>query len=760
MDLLPENNIPQTLDSPENPAPSQKPEIVSQDSLLSVPSKKADQHKALSESFEGKRDSSEKSANSKSIISRFSEPNLLSSSNSGNGAAALNKTPLISEKSDNDLKSLKYSKLPDDIETTDLSVIQENAVPETTKNDSQNKISIQDSKQFLNEPDKDLSSETINDIVEEFEYLIEKTLEIPATAQVTLQVYLLDYFQTSVLENPIYYGLERWEIGEIASKIAQLYYQYYFALIVKKLRFISRFILVCLLLNKDESVKSLLDSLRDLVDHYSTTFNPVDKAEWKLVVKEIESFTHAQNSLVPKNENSIPHSLNHSLTNNISSLNFYYSKPVLLEAVIIGNGYNQTKFSEITLDMFKMIHSLEHDSISENQSAQTPNFKESSVDNKYATDELLDTNNIKTSSNLMNDFKKETTIGEIDKSSCMLVYISSEVCNANSELSYPGYDSGLLTASRKQIERLNNINSKTTNYTYKNTNSVEPNSLYPADFIPFTRKPLFLIVESATSSSFKSIPRLFGQPLIILMSPTLIPEEIDFNSNASGNLYTIFLHSSAVGFCAISGISNISNPKWESLQKTFVELEDIIFENLSLALVANFNVFCFNLPSSSPDLLLFDYNAIGITSKLHSIIDEFGVSSKFNSSESKPEEQNPDLESIKINASENKPENYSTPSELLDNLHKSQSSLKSGIKSVSPTSNHDQLMNLQERTRNTSSNSEKAEENISSISANIESTKPELVLSDQDPEPHKGSLFAAVNESITSLNKDAQIIDN
>ncbi|OMJ12413.1 Protein SCAI [Smittium culicis] len=759
MDLLPENNIPHTLDSPENPAPSQKPEIVSQDSLLSVPSKKADQHKALSESFEGKRDSSEKSANSKSIISRFSEPNLLSSSNSGNGAAALNKTPLISEKSDNDLKSLKYSKLPDDIETTDLSVIQENAVPETTKNDSQNKISIQDSKQFLNEPDKDLSSETINDIVEEFE---------------------------SVLENPIYYGLERWEIGEIASKIAQLYYQYYlktsdlsylkesytfysairerdyFKDVAKVQKYLNlKFIFsICLLLNKDESVKSLLDSLRDLVDHYSTTFNPVDKAEWKLVVKEIESFTHAQNSLVPKNENSIPHSLNHSLTNNISSLNFYYSKPVLLEAVIIGNGYNQTKFSEITLDMFKMIHSLEHDSISENQSAQTPNFKESSVDNKYATDELLDTNNIKTSSNLMNDFKKENTIGEIDKSSCMLVYISSEVCNANSELSYPGYDSGLLTASRKQIERLNNINSKTTNYTYKNTNSVEPNSLYPADFIPFTRKPLFLIVESATSSSFKSIPRLFGQPLIILMSPTLIPEEIDFNSNASGNLYTIFLHSSAVGFCAISGISNISNPKWESLQKTFVELEDIIFENLSLALVADSNIFCFNLPSSSPDLLLFDYNAIGITSKLHSIIDEFGVSSKFNSSESKPEEQNLDLESIKINSSENKPENYSTPSELLENLHKSQSSLKSGIKSVSPTSNHDQLMNLHERTRNTSSNSEKAEENISSISANIESTKPELVLSDQDPEPHKGSLFAAVNESITSLNKDAQIIDN
>ncbi|OMJ27950.1 hypothetical protein AYI69_g2588 [Smittium culicis] len=259
------------------------------------------------------------------------------------------------------------------------------------------------------------------------------------------------------------------------------------------------------------------------------------------------------------------------------------------------------------------------------------------------------------------------------------------------------------------------------------------------------------------------------------MSPTSIPEEIDFNSNASGNLYTIFLHSSAVGFCAISGISNISNPKWESLQKTFVELEDIIFEQLSLALVGKFgfslntnvrmllsDIFLrkfVNLPSSSPDLLLFDFNTIGITSKIHSIIDEFGVSSKFNNSESKPEDQNLDLESIKINASDNKPENYSTSSGLLESLNKSESSLKSRIKSVSPTFNHGSLMNLQERTRNTSSNSEKAEENIPSISVNIESTKPELVLPDQESEPHKGSLFAAVNESIASLNKGSQIFD-
>ncbi|OMJ27952.1 Protein SCAI-like protein [Smittium culicis] len=218
MDLLPETKIPEPLDSPETPAPSQNPENLNQQNLLSVPNEETDLHKALSNSFEGKSVSLDRSSNSKSIISRFSEPNLLTRSNSASGAAALNLTPLISEKSDNDLKSLKDSELADDIEANDLSAIQENVVldnaaPETAKNDSQNKISSQDSKQFLNEPDKDLSSETINDIVEEFEYLIEKSQQLFTGIR-------------SVLENPIYYGLERWEIGEIASKIAQLYYQY------------------------------------------------------------------------------------------------------------------------------------------------------------------------------------------------------------------------------------------------------------------------------------------------------------------------------------------------------------------------------------------------------------------------------------------------------------------------------------------------------------------------------------------------------
>lgn len=50
-------------------------------------------------------------------------------------------------------------------------------------------------------------------------------------------------------------------------------------------------------------------------------------------------------------------------------------------------------------------------------------------------------------------------------------------------------------------------------------------SLYPGDLIPFVRKPLFLIVDSDNSWVFQSVPQLFGQPLVVLMSPQDVPSQ-------------------------------------------------------------------------------------------------------------------------------------------------------------------------------------------------------------------------------------------
>lgn len=108
-------------------------------------------------------------------------------------------------------------------------------------------------------------------------------------------------------------GLRRSEIGEIASRIAQLYlgqymrtseasylseaYIFYEAILSreyfkegmfqdlslanKQLRFISRFLVVCLLLNRREMVQQLLHQLKGLVDDCKRTFQ----------VNSLESFS-------------------------------------------------------------------------------------------------------------------------------------------------------------------------------------------------------------------------------------------------------------------------------------------------------------------------------------------------------------------------------------------------------------------------------------------------------------------------------------
>ena len=48
------------------------------------------------------------------------------------------------------------------------------------------------------------------------------------------------------------------------------------------------------------------------------------------------------------------------------------------------------------------------------------------------------------------------------------------------------------------------------------------------------RKPLFLIVDSENSWSFNSLPVIFGQPLVILMSPQELPPQFTSKSYYHG----------------------------------------------------------------------------------------------------------------------------------------------------------------------------------------------------------------------------------
>ena len=59
---------------------------------------------------------------------------------------------------------------------------------------------------------------------------------------------------------------------------------------IKKLRYYARYIVVCLLLNKSDVIKKLMEEFTMLVDDYTKTFKPLDSSEWNIVLSEISTF--------------------------------------------------------------------------------------------------------------------------------------------------------------------------------------------------------------------------------------------------------------------------------------------------------------------------------------------------------------------------------------------------------------------------------------------------------------------------------------
>lgn len=192
------------------------------------------------------------------------------------------------------------------------------------------------------------------------------------------------------------YGLKRWQIGEIASKIGQLYYHYYLRtsetsylheaysfyaairgrayysraakedrsdLMVKKLRYYARFIVVCLLLNKMKLVRELVQELDAQIADYASTYEPEDQVEWNLVLDEIKGFVKAESAVGVLYADSNPVVLTHRL-GPLTSPPIERSSPMCLslqEILIVGNCADQVKFSELSVDMFRMLQTLERE---------------------------------------------------------------------------------------------------------------------------------------------------------------------------------------------------------------------------------------------------------------------------------------------------------------------------------------------------------------------------------------------------------------
>lgn len=308
-------------------------------------------------------------------------------------------------------------------------------------------------------------------------------------------------------------------------------------------------------------VRELVSELDRHIADYTATYEPDDQLEWSLVLDEIKGFVSADGLVTVVHADTSPVVLSHRLSplttppverSALMSL-------TLQEILIVGNCCEQVKFSELTMDMFRMLQTLEREPQEEMNHAphlQSPGPNQVNGERPSRRDNPHKYLLYKPTLSQVLVFLA-SGCKELPANGALLLYLSADGCFSTTK--HPedvGYDlGGVLTSSSKR-EQGHMLQSKPPH---------EPHCLHPGDLYPFTRRPLFLVVDSDNSFVFQHIPRYFGQPLVTLMSPQDLPDMPGSHQHA-GSLFTLFLHSPLQALCRCCAVSSIPAHHWERCQ--------------------------------------------------------------------------------------------------------------------------------------------------------------------------------------------------
>ena len=409
------------------------------------------------------------------------------------------------------------------------------------------------------------------------------------------------------------------------------------SLVIKKLRYYARYIVVCLLLKRMKLVHDLVREFSQSLNDYSHVYEPEAQLEWSLVLQEIKSFIDAESIVSVVSGLGHPDGQGVQLTlsqrlrssNVPPQLKMPTGRLFLSEALIVGNYQRQVKFSELTVDMYRILQILEREpneqQQQQQQSSQPLNISpihqahgvsssQSKSFNLLARPTFNSQQGAKGSPHKYLLFRPTFSqlflffasgFKELPQHGVILLYLSADgsfqsAFQQATAIDEVGYDLGGVatnpTATTAPGQAGSNQhgrqagNQSSSGATLLGSTSIRAsqsmhfkqlNCLHPGDLYPFTRKPLVLIVDSNNSYAFQHMPRHFGLPLLVLMSPTEYPAP--FNDNTKGSLFTLFLHCPITALCSISNIIELPETIWRDAQfyldKFYTELGQIILQS-------------------------------------------------------------------------------------------------------------------------------------------------------------------------------------
>ncbi|KAG6717482.1 hypothetical protein I3842_04G102200 [Carya illinoinensis] len=523
--------------------------------------------------------------------------------------------------------------------------------------------------------ENDVVRQTFRALVEGADRKFARVRDVPAYGRVTSHHYFHKVFkaytrlwkyQQEHRGDLLKSGLNRWEIGEIASRIGQLYfsqymrtsearflveaYIFYEAILsrryfeesngyskdvgvrFKELRFYARFLQVSLILKRTDMVKALVDRFKAVVEDSKAAFRETNFKEWKQVVQEVVHFVKVDSTFMDVR----PLRYCAMFDLHPASLPYvtcFHAKKVLKfqDALLTSYHQNEVKFAELTLDTFRMLQCLEWEpsgSFYQKRPVES-NGNGTSIDHSGASGLInINLNADMTDPNLTPNPRKAilyrpsvahliavmaTISEELPPDGVMLLYLSaSGKAGPSSNIAQMESSGGSRKSSKNKVtsqfsqEHNSYMSEPSVNHKGESSGYYDSclwfgsrghcgsNNLYPGDIIPFTRRPLFLIIDSDNSHAFKVLHGAErGEPAALLLSPLRPafknPSNVDLSQN--GSQFTFFLTAPLPAFCQMVGLSSsdtdadVYNDADNILSTAFAEWEVILCKSASMDIV-------------------------------------------------------------------------------------------------------------------------------------------------------------------------------
>ena len=395
------------------------------------------------------------------------------------------------------------------------------------------------------------------------------------TFQVYTTLWKLQQEHRGVLEREN--GLKRWQIGDMASRVGQLYYHYYLRTsdssylfessifyeaiqerqyfrdvpingssesMMRMLRYYARFIVVSLMLQRLESVEKAKSHLERLIGQYVKQFSPPDAQEWQFVLQEISEFINSASISRKTSMGEVSRSLRVSPVPQETFGNNHSLH--IKQCLLVGSQTNQIKFSELTLDMFRIMQVVE----SGNEKRRSNKGRNASEKTQNPLKHLLYR---PTLFSLMVYLYQ--ALNELRNKEALFLYISADPsCN----------DEGVVL----------NVPRRSRSWDQKQLNdeTEKIHTFTNCDLLSATRKPLFLICECKSAFSFASLKSNFDVPYVMLLSPQQYVDELDrskqvfspylqgeeariSHQHGVGNLFTLFLSDPIAALLALCSLN-------------------------------------------------------------------------------------------------------------------------------------------------------------------------------------------------------------